>query len=249
MKHLTEASLDPLVKKQKKKRTPIIDAPSTPHQSIQEEPQQISSDSTTGSSICYPSSSSTTQQSATPTTESSATLEEDKKKLKRKPFTKKKTEEFKRDGAVGESEVPGVTKKIKKVARDPSYKICRKILSVSPIEKLVPGCTFTKKLYMIRLRWLGGDDKIHKKRVTFGERAQKVLDLDGNVLGVRYPDFIDHQDEKRRISTQIRFSTDRSPLDSEFWRSHILNNKRTIEDSYTQTIEDLKAGWGYDGPL
>ena len=154
---------------------------------------------------------------------------------------------------VDKSKVPGVARKSigkvqkKRYARNPLYKKVLKVVSISqpqrleytddtvtPVDEII-----TKKLYKLKIKWLGGDHKIHVKTITFGQRPDVVLGADGKtVIAKVYPDFIGHGDEAKRCSTQVRFRKNPgyTPLEPNFYKQYLLNNLPTIEESF----EDMK---------
>lgn len=150
------------------------------------------------------------------------------------------------------SQVPGITKKIKKgYRRDPNWNKVLKVISITPPSRLeytdetiTPiDEIITNKLYKITIKWLGGDHQIHKKDVTFGQRPKTIYGGDGTTaVGKKYPDFIGHGDEAQRCRTQCKFKgTGYSPLEPNFYRMYLLNNKPTLDESFKNMKETILA--------
>lgn len=128
----------------------------------------------------------------------------------------------------------------KKICKSPLAKQVVKVLSVSEVKNNDLNDSRSNKKYYVLLKYWGGDKNVHQKTVKFGAKPKET--------DKRPVDFIDHQDEKLRLTTLLKFrkNPEHTPLEQQFWRKTILNNLPTIEESYKDTLDTLKKGWGYE---
>jgi len=122
-----------------------------------------------------------------------------------------------------------------------------KVISVGEVIPIGDDDPVTRKRFRIFIKYLGRDERVHKKPVTFGLKPTEEVDPETGETRLVYKDYIGHYNEKKRCSTQVRFSNDGyEPTSGNFYRMYLLNNKDTLEASYADMKNVLKTGWGYE---